>query len=210
MIAAVPYAGWRDAWHTPSFKVKMFLGLAFAVVLLALLPAFFARIELRDGYALHDFILEHVGPRNVSSLIFCSVWAVAMLTLVRSIQQPAIFLVYVWTFVFLNAMRVTTIYLVPLDHPMGLIPLVDPLSNFFYPKGTFITKDLFFSGHTSTEVMAFLCFHKKADKAIALICTILVGSLVLIQHVHYTIDVLAAPLFAYIAYSIAKWVVYKL
>lgn len=34
--------------------------------------------------------------------------------------------------------------------------------------------------------------------------TVLVGACVLLQHVHYTIDVVAAPFFTYAAYRISK------
>jgi len=78
------------------------------------------------------------------------------------------------------------------------------LSNHFY-GGKFLTKDLFFSGHTSIQFLSFLCLQKKSDKVLALISTILVASLVLVQHVHYTIDVLAAPLFTWLSYKAGKW-----
>ena len=36
------------------------------------------------------------------------------------------------------------------------------------------------------------------------ICTVLVGIFVLLQHVHYSIDVFVAPFFAFIAYYISN------
>jgi membrane-associated phospholipid phosphatase len=86
---------------------------------------------------------------------------------------------------------------------MGLIGLVDPISNFFYGE-KFVTRDLFFSGHTSTVFLIFLCLPGSRDKKIALAVTIIVGFLLLVQHVHYTLDVLGALLFAWIAYRIAR------
>jgi membrane-associated phospholipid phosphatase len=96
-----------------------------------------------------------------------------------------------------------TITLVPLDPPAGLIGLVDPIGNFFYGK-SYVTKDLFFSGHTSTVFLLYLCLPGRKDRMIALAVTALVAFLLLVQHVHYTLDVLGALLFASIAFWLAR------
>jgi membrane-associated phospholipid phosphatase len=93
-----------------------------------------------------------------------------------------------------------------LNAQKGLIILVDPLSNIFYGN-TFITKDLFYSGHTSTAFLMFLCLQKKPDKIFAVIATFMIGTLLLVQHVHYTVDVLAAPLFAFFSWYISNKIV---
>ena len=64
-----------------------------------------------------------------------------------------------------------------------------------------ITKDLFFSGHTSTLFLMFLITQHKKVKATLLTISIIVPILLLVQHVHYTIDILAAPVFAYAIFS---------
>ena len=95
--------------------------------------------------------------------------------------------------------------MVPLDPPDGLIRLNDPLTSMVYGgKDKFMPKDLFFSGHTSNMFLMCLCLTKKTDKYLAFIATIAVGILVLVQHVHYTIDVLAAFFFTYIIYRVSK------
>jgi membrane-associated phospholipid phosphatase len=101
-----------------------------------------------------------------------------------------------------------TITLVPLDPPAGLVGLVDPLSNFFYgPK--FVTHDLFFSGHTSTVFLLYLCLPGKADKKLALAVTLSVAVLLLVQHVHYTLDVLGGFLFGWVSWWISTRLMVK-
>jgi hypothetical protein len=123
--------------------------------------------------------------------------------LVRCIQRPKIYLVFIWAFVLLSISRIISISAVALDPPPGLINLDDPLTLVFYGRSV-VTKDLFYSGHTATQFLIFLVLQKRIDRAIALFCTIAIGVMVLMQHVHYTLDVIAAPFFTYIVYLLAK------
>jgi hypothetical protein len=94
-------------------------------------------------------------------------------------------------------------YLVPLNPPPGMIPLGDPFVEYF-GTGRLLTKDLFFSGHTATIFLFYLVSDpaRRGLKIIFLICTVLVAVFVLLQHVHYTIDVASAPFFTFSAYKI--------
>lgn len=184
---------WRNAWANPVFRKKTIIGSICLVIMLAFLPLFFATIEKREGVQFHDFVLHRITPYDVSILTFIIIWSMTVFLWIRCLQKPAIFLVALYSLILLFVVRMITITLVPLDPPVGLIPLRDPISSLFYggPQ-VFITKDLFFSGHTSTQLMIFYCLEKKSDKIVALLSTITVAALVLIQHVHYTIDVVAA------------------
>jgi len=94
--------------------------------------------------------------------------------------------------------------MVPLDPPVGLIPLSDPVTGIFYGESN-ITKDLFFSGHTATVTLMFLCLQKKNDKIVAFTAIIILAVLLLVQHVHYTIDILAAPLIVYSLFRLTRF-----
>jgi len=197
---------WVDTLKDDSFKVKLYIGIGLLVTVLISFPFFFQHIELREGTVLNDAVLDYLSPRDASIPIFTIIWTMTALFFVRSVQSPTLFLTFMYGFILLSASRFVTISLVALDPPHGLIPLVDPISNSFYGK-SFVTKDLFYSGHTSAQCLFFLCFRRKLDRLIALFCTIAVGFLVLVQHVHYTIDVIAAPVFTIICYYIAKKIV---
>jgi hypothetical protein len=197
---------WALAWQDRLFKKKLAIGLISLVLVLSALPVFFQVIEQKPGMAINDAVLSFLQPREVSIFIFSMLWAMTLLALFRSMKSPLLFLTAVYGFVLLELTRMITISLLPLATPPGLIPLVDPISNRFYGKD-FITKDLFFSGHTASLCLLFFCFQRKFDRIAALVCTIVVGFLVLVQHVHYTIDVVAAPFFTLLCYTIAKKIV---
>ncbi len=140
--------------------------------------------------------------------MFIIIWAITLLSIFRAVQTPQMFLTFLWAYIFLSLARVLTITLVPLDPPVGLINLADPLSNFFYGE-KFVTKDLFFSGHTSAVFLLYLTIPGKMDKKLALLATACVGSLLLVQHVHYTLDVLGGLLFAWVCYRLARRTIVK-
>jgi hypothetical protein len=194
---------WQDAWQSAWYRKRVIGGLALVIIILSLFPLFFQAIEKRSGYLLADPILAWLPPHNVSLAIFVVIWAISILGIYRAAQDPYMFLTFLWSYVLLLIFRTLTITLVPLDPPVGLVGLVDPVGNFFYGE-KFVTKDLFFSGHTSTVVLLFLCLPGKVDKGLALIATVVVGCLLLVQHVHYTLDVLGAILFTWLSYRIAR------
>jgi membrane-associated phospholipid phosphatase len=72
----------------------------------------------------------------------------------------------------------------------------------FFGTGQTLTKDLFFSGHTATLFILFLVSEKKIIKTVFLISTIAVAIAVLLQQVHYSIDVFAAVFFTYACYKL--------
>jgi membrane-associated phospholipid phosphatase len=142
-------------------------------------------------------------PRDVSIAIFLLIWATAAILVIRARRSPALFMLFIYGYLIVSLSRMVSINLVPLNPPIGLIPLIDPISNAFYGK-SYITKDLFYSGHTSTIFLMFLCLRRPGDRLFALIGSLIVGGLLLVQHVHYTIDVIGAFVFTYPLYWLGK------
>lgn len=195
---------WKMAVKADRFKIKLIIVLLIFAAILVVFPFFFQHIEQREGRVLQDFIVDQIKPVDVSIPIFISIWGITALMILRCVRNPMLLLIGLYSFIVLTLLRMICITLVPLNPPPGLIPLVDPLSNFFYGKTQFVTKDLFFSGHTSSQFLFFLCLYKRSDKVLAFLSTCIVGTLVLVQHVHYTIDVLAAIPLTYLCFLVGR------
>lgn len=197
--------GWNEAWQNKLFRAKVVAGVATFIGVVLSLPYFFAFIERREGPVLNDFILKYIPAQDFSIPIFIIIWSACLLVIIRSIQQPAIFLTVLFSLSVILITRMGSIYFLPLNPPRGLIVLIDPLTSLTYGgRGIFITKDLFFSGHTSNIFMFYLCLQKRKDKAFLLLGSITVGILVLAQHVHYTMDVISAFIITYFLVKLVK------
>lgn len=201
--SAILFNIWGEAWQLPLFKQKLLVGLGFFITLLNVFPFFYQYIEKRNGMMNHDVFLHMIPAIDVSIPIFIVTWFMAILMILKAIINPSVFITFLYGFIILNIARFISISLIPFNPPHDLIPIVDPISNIFYGD-TYVTKDLFFSGHTATQFLCFLCLKKPLDRVFGLIATVLMGFLVLVQHVHYTIDVVSAPVFAYLCYWLAS------
>jgi len=198
-------SSWSQAWASSLFRKKAIIAILLFIALVLFLPHFFSVIETRQGIVLNDWLLSNLPARDFSFTIFIFVWSTSLLIIFRSVQQPRIFLTTIYLMIVMTIIRLICISIFALDPPPGLIGLKDPLTSLTY-GGTdvFITRDLFFSGHTSNLFLIYLCLQKKRDKQFALMATIIVGMLVLVQHVHYTIDVIAAIIFTWCLFALAK------
>jgi hypothetical protein len=193
---------WSFAWKLSSFRWKFWAGMIVLAGILIAFPYFFDAIENRSGYSMSDFVLQWIPPYNVSVAVFFLIWSSCLLLLIRIYRDPMMLLVALWAYNGVTLVRMASIGLISLNPPVGLLPLADPITNLFY-GAHYITHDLFFSGHTTTVFLIFLCLKRKQDRIYVLSASILLGVLLLVQHVHYTVDVLAAPVFTYVFYWLA-------
>jgi len=201
------WALWKEALKNKRFVILLiisFIGLiAFALVL----PYFFIEILLpKPGVTLTDPILNFFAPRDWSIEIFVLIYLCAVISLVFNFTTPKIILVGLQTYVVVNFMRITSLYLFTLEAPAGTIPLSDPfLAVFAYGQPIYV-KDLFFSGHISTLCVFLFIENRRVLKYFILLSTIAVAVLLAWQRVHYTLDMVAAPLITWLVYRFFNWV----
>jgi hypothetical protein len=208
MPLIIPKETWKETWNIPSKRRRFIIGTTSMMSLVFSMPLFFKHIEKRKGVLLNDFVLAAITPHNVSVLIFAVIWGMVTLTIVRAVKNSSIYILYCWTLISVTILRFLAITFVALDPPVGLIPLTDPLTGVFYGQAL-IVKDLFFSGHTATLTLMFLCLERRNDKIAGFLAIVAVAYLLLVQHIHYTIDIIASPIITYTCYRFTKYFLYR-
>lgn len=109
------------------------------------------------------------------------------------------------TYAFILLLRIVTLSILPFRAHDDLVFLQDPfLNEMIYPSK--IVTDLFFSGHTALVAGMFFITRNWVYLFLALV----VGSLLVLQRVHYSIDVIAAIPFAFLAFHLANLLIRKL
>jgi len=192
---------WGAAWRERAFRTGLFVSLIALVAFTIGLPVFFRHIEAKPGRMPNDPLLAVIGPIDITWVTFTVLYATMALSIGRALRDPWLILRGLHAYALMMILRVIGMELFTLEPPPGIIPLIDPMTSIFYPNGTPFLKDLFFSGHTATLVLMVCISQGRAARIIAITATIIVGSLVLVQHVHWTVDVFAAPVFAWIAWK---------
>jgi PAP2 superfamily C-terminal len=194
---------WRDAWSERRFRRETLLTLAALVTVLAVMARFLAWVERRPGVVLPDPVLAMIPPRDVTWITFTLVYGGILAAVAVLLPHPRRLMLGLQAYVVMVLLRMAAMTLTPLEAPPGMLALRDPLVQVL-GTGQVLTKDLFFSGHTSTAFLLALVAPGRATRAFFLACTVAVAGCVLWQHVHYTVDVLVAPLFAFASYALAS------
>ena len=199
-------ATWPAAWQRPNFRQRLLITSVLLGVLVTKLPQFFAWVQARPGAHLPDPLLALLPAHDVSWPTFIVIYLSAGVAFAYVLPRPYMLLRLLGAYWLMQICRIMLIALLPLAPPVGLLPLHDPvIDTFIYVAAGPITKDLFFSGHTATVMLLALATGPGPRRRWLLAATAVVGLLVLVQHVHYTYDVLAAPVFAFGCYWLAGW-----
>lgn len=186
-----------------NFRIEFALTFMILIATLFALTRFLNAVEMREGVIFSDPVLVLFNPVDLTWLTFTFIYLsifISLFVLIKDLQRMAFafqcYVVMVW-------IRMIAMYLVPLDPPETMIALNDPFVEIF-GTGQLLTRDLFFSGHTASLLLLFFVMEKKLYRKLLLLSTMIVAVTVLLQHVHYTIDVFAAVFFGYGAYRITK------
>ncbi|MCU0356933.1 MAG: sphingomyelin synthase family protein [Cyclobacteriaceae bacterium] len=196
---------WAQALREPSYRMQLLLTMVLLIACALIAPVLFEWIEQRPGYRMDDPLLAILPATDLSVIIFSLLYLLIITGIVMLAKKPVQFLFALQAFLHVTILRFTTLLLVPLEAPNGIKLLRDPfIEVLFYQQP--ITKDLFFSGHTGTLILLYLLFRTHdLFKWVYLSGAIVVSVLILIQHAHYTIDVVMAPVFVWVAFRVAQW-----
>jgi hypothetical protein len=195
---------WKQAWSNTSFRLQFIVTVLIIISFGFIFPWFFDFLEARDGPQLQDKILNFFPASDISWTIFFFLYTGMVIALFSLIKYPVQLLIAFETYALVTIMRMLSITLFPLNPPEGYIPLHEPFAQLFVTDHRIISKDLFFSGHMATICSLLFALVNKRIKTIVLICVAGVALGVLIQRVHYTIDVLFAPAATFACYYISK------
>lgn len=202
--AAAGMEAWAQTWARPAFRWSWLVLLVFLFgVIVPITPGFFQAIEQRNGALPADPLLHLLPRHNVATPVFVLMYGGVLVAVGWLTRHPQLFLRGLWGYAILLLLRMASIWLVPLLPPLDMVPMPDPFTATLFHTGAGITKDLFFSGHTATVAILALAVRGRWLRPALALVALLIGVLVLVQRVHYTYDVLAAPLFAVFAYWLA-------
>lgn len=200
-------AAWRNVSGSKSFRNQLLFALLLFVVA-HLHNFYYLRMwQDRTGTQLNDVILNYLTPYDFSYIIFGFEYSALILAFMYLLPYPDKIVKGLQIYALMIFARTLSIYMVPLEPPHGMVALWDPVANLFlHTKQTFVTKDLFFSGHIAALVILLLLVENSYVKSWVFFATILVAVLIMWQHVHYSTDVMAAPIASYAAYRFVLYI----
>jgi hypothetical protein len=201
---------WRQAFSSRTFVIQLAVTLVCLLVLYFVIGPFFAYVQSVPGKTLNDPVLASIRAEDMSVVIFTLIYSSLIAGILYFITSPLLAIRAGLAYIFITLMRMTTLFLFPLEPDPQIILLKDPFVDSLFYEGQVITKDLFFSGHVA--VLAMLAFVSPNFwlKRIFGTVALMVGVALLVQHAHYTIDVVAAPVFAWVGTLIVGRVAHKI
>lgn len=151
-------------------------------------------ISTTNGPVAKDFFLDNLPTLDVAMWFFFSIFFMGGLAIILSLINPrrAPF-VLICTGLFF-AIRSFFLILTHLSPP-----------NIEYYRGMSTGMDLFFSGHVGYAfLLALMFWRNKFFRILFIALSIVMAALVLLGHLHYSIDVFSAYFIVYVIFIVAK------
>lgn len=192
---------WKLELKDKTFIYQIIFSFLSVIIGLVIFTRFLSFIEDRPGIIIPDPILSWFNPIDISWFTFIVMYSTVIIAIISLLQSPKALILGLQSYVLMLLIRMVAMYSIPLEAPATILPLIDPMVSEI-GVGKLMTKDLFFSGHTATIYIMYLVSQKKYFRYFFLVATIIIAIAVIVQHVHYSVDVIAAPFFGYCSYRI--------
>lgn len=196
---------WKQLPQNKAYLISFICLFVLTLFFLKLCSIFLLYNETRTGgYLLDDYFLNILPAKDISKPLFFINWIGVFSGILMCLKTPKRAMGLFIAVISIITLRSLTMYLVPLMPPEGIIPLRDCFLECSFYDDKVLLRDLFFSGHTASMAILFFLVDEKPVKYMVGVFTLIIGFLLLVQHVHYTVDIIAAPFFAFAAAYFGK------
>lgn len=189
---------WRECIGSARGRLTIVFCLAVVLSMVLFMPYYYQEIiGPKVGILLNDPVLNFFTPVDWSNAVFFILTVALIQTLTLYYGNAEVFLTGLMSFCVVNILRVISMYVITLEPPADMILLIDPISaSLVYPEQAF-AKDLFFSGHVSSMMILVYIERSRVWYLIKIAATVLMALFLAWQHVHYSVDLVVAPLATY-------------
>ena len=157
---------WAIHFSSTRFCLLIGLCLGFLIFSIIYITKSLAVIDLQSGTLLYDPV-HALLPAAIdwSNIIFFLTYSSVFLVLMDVIMKSPIQVLRLgFAIGLMKLLRSFSMVLIPLEPPVGIIALQDPLVSFMTPNHVVALRDLFFSGHCATMMILLLVTANKAPK----------------------------------------------
>ncbi|MEQ9504059.1 MAG: phosphatase PAP2-related protein [Deltaproteobacteria bacterium] len=193
---------WREALAAPAAKRRWAVTALLIVFAAVSFSTFVQWVEGRPGAVLEDPVLPYLPRADLTWFTFAMVYAITIAAVLRALKRPLLLMRILQVYAGMLLIRIVAMYLLPLDPPADAIPLADPVAAILFASESAPTRDLFFSGHTATACVVLFTTKDRRWIVVFALAALVIATAVLVQRVHYTIDVFGAPFFVWAVCSV--------
>ena len=180
------------------------VGVGFLLLIAGIIINFYAGTyaAARASNSVSDIILDNIRVYDVDEIFVYGplfLWIFVALLCLKEPKRFPFVLKNIALFVFIRSVFITMTHIGPFPDHLIITNTTRLITDFTFGS------DLFFSGHTGLPFLMALVFGKNIFLRILFFVTaVFFGAIVLMAHLHYTIDVMSAFFITYTIYHIAK------
>jgi hypothetical protein len=187
-------------WGQKEFRLSLLFGVALFVLSLFISHQASNYADARASNSVTDILLDNLPTFDVDGILNYGVMAFGIFIICFLFTEPKkspFALKSLALFVVIRSAFITLTHL-------GPVPIQTPVDPNDLLSRLILGKDYFFSGHTGMPFLIALIFWKnKIIRYISLFASLLFGTIVILGHLHYSIDVFAAFFITYSIFYIA-------